>query len=283
MTSAFIGTLRFVTFVLWTLVALVPYLVLLGLKWQGYTRYVRGYFRVVARICGFDVVVRGVQAQSTSAMLFIANHASYLDIIILGSLLPACFVAKSEVAGWPGFGFLSRIARTVFVERKRNGTGRERSLLRQRLEGGDSLILFPEGTSNDGNRVLPFKSSLFAVAEDAHADGSAMVVQPVSVAYTRLDGIPMGRAFRPFYAWYGDMTLAGHLLQALGLGRVTVEVVFHAPVTLADFGGRKALANHCHDVVAQGVVRALAGRPDLPAKPLPALPKPAADAGAVAG
>lgn len=267
MISTVVASARLLGFALWTLLLLGPYLVVLAMGWKGFSRYVRFYFRIVARICGFHVAIRGAAAAGPGAVLYVANHASYLDIIVLGSLLPACFVAKSEVAGWPGFGFLSRIARTVFVDRRRGGTAKERAALRRRLDGGDSLILFPEGTSNDGNRVLPFKSSLFAVAEDPHADGSPMVVQPVSVAYTRLDGMPMGRALRPFYAWYGDMTLAGHLVAALGLGEVTVEVVFHAPVTLRDFKDRKALAHHCHDVVNHGVVTALAGRLDQPRIP----------------
>lgn len=264
MISPAIAVLRFLGFVLWTLVAMGPYLALLTLGWKGYSRYARRYFRVVCRLCGLRVVSHGTPAGGVWPVLFVANHASYLDIIVLGSLLPACFVAKSEVAGWPGFGFLARIAQTAFVDRRRGGTAKERSLLRRRIEDGDSLILFPEGTSNDGNRVLPFKSSLFAVAETPLADGSPLVVQPVSVAYTRLDGMPMGRALRPFYAWYGDMALAGHLLAALGLGRATVEVIFHAPVSIRDFKDRKALANHCHDVVHTGVVRALAGRLDAP-------------------
>lgn len=130
------------------------------------------------------------------------------------------------------------------------------------------LILFPEGTSNDGNRVLPFKSAFFAAAE------GALPVQPVSIAYTRLDGLPMQRAFRPFYAWYGGMTLADHLFAALGLGNPTVDVIFHPPVSIADFHDRKALANHCHDVINHGVALALAGRlpPDgtAPVRPPPA-------------
>ncbi|CAA7624505.1 1-acyl-sn-glycerol-3-phosphate acyltransferase [Magnetospirillum sp. UT-4] len=271
MVNPFVATLRLIAFLGWTLVLLPPYLAVLAASGFHAARFTRFYFRRVARICGFHVVVHGTPAGLVRPVMFVSNHSSYLDIVILGSLLPACFVAKTEVAGWPGFGFLARIARTVFVARRRGGSARERDLLRRRLDGGDSLILFPEGTSNDGNRVLPFKSSLFAVVEAPLADSSLPVVQPVSVAYTRLDGMPMGRAFRSFYAWYGDMTLAGHLFEALGLGEATVEVTFHAPVTLADFGDRKALANHCHDVVANGVVRALCGRP-LP----PALPHPAA-------
>lgn len=262
MSSPFIATLRFLAFVLWTLLALPPYLVLIAAGWRGYCRYTRAYFRVVNRLLGFHVVVRGAAIAADRPVLFIANHASYLDILILGSVLDACFVAKAEVAGWPGFGFLARIAKTVFIDRKRGATVRERDQISGRLAAGDSLILFPEGTSNDGNRVLPFKSAFFAVAQNKTAGGQPLPVQPVSVAYTRLDGRVMGRAFRPFYAWYGDMTLVGHLFPALGLGELTVEVVLHPVVTIADFADRKGLANHCHDVVSHGVVAALAGRLD---------------------
>lgn len=261
MISSALSIFRLLAFVVWTLLALPAYLVILATGSRLYIRYARAYFRVVNRLVGFDVVVRG-RIESRHPTLFIANHASYLDIIVLGALVEASFVAKSEVASWPGFGFLSRIAQTVFVDRRKGGTARERDLLLARLESGRSLILFPEGTSNDGNRVLPFKSSLFAVAEDAARKGEILPVQPVSVAYTRLDGLPLTRALRQFYAWYGDMTLAGHLPAALGLGRVTIEVTFHPTVTIADFPDRKALANHCHDVISHGVVTALAGRVD---------------------
>jgi 1-acyl-sn-glycerol-3-phosphate acyltransferase len=262
MISPAISVLRFTAFVLWTLLALGPYFVLLAVGSRHWLGYIRFYWRVVNRLLGFKVVVRG-QPVVPAPVLFVANHASYLDILILGSVLPAVFVAKGEVAGWPGFGFLARVARTVFIERRPGATAVGRDLLRQRLDDGTSLILFAEGTSNDGNRVLPFKSSLFAVADREVGSGTEarpLPVQPVSVAYTRLDGLPMSRALRPLFAWYGDMTLGGHLPKALGLGRLTVEVEFHPVVTLADFGSRKGLASHCHDVVANGVTRALAGR-----------------------
>lgn len=264
MTNRFVAILRFLSFALWTLVAMGPYLVLLAMGSRLCAGYTRRYFRVVTRLCGFRVKTRGALLETGAPVLYVGNHASYLDIIILGSVLKANFVAKAEVAGWPGFGFLARIARTVFVARKRGGTAAERDALTNRLKAGDSLILFPEGTSDDGNRVLPFKSSLFAVAEMPGPDGLPLPVQPFSIAYTRLDGMPVCRALRPYYAWYGDMTLAGHLLDALGLGAAEVEVVLHPPVSLAEFADRKALCNHCHDVVGQGVVKALAGRLDGP-------------------
>ncbi|MEX3930174.1 lysophospholipid acyltransferase family protein, partial [Paraburkholderia sp. BR10936] len=152
------------------------------------------YHGVCARLMGLDVVVRGQRADGP--VLFVSNHSSYLDITVLGSQIPGSFVAKSEVGSWPFFGLLARLQRTVFVERKaRASVDKQRDDIGSRLDAGDSLILFPEGTSSDGNRTLPFKTALFAVAA-RRIDGRPLTVQPVSVAATRLDGIPMGFAFR---------------------------------------------------------------------------------------
>ncbi|ARJ66357.1 acyl-phosphate glycerol 3-phosphate acyltransferase [Magnetospirillum sp. ME-1] len=265
MISVPVAVLRFLGFVLWTLVLIPPFLVLRLVSRPRIPAYTRVYWRGVMAIIGYDVVVRGRPVENGSPVLYVANHASYLDIIVLGSLLRAYFVAKSEVAGWAGFGFLARISRTVFIERSRGATARERNGLLTRFDLGESLILFAEGTSNDGNQVMPFKSSFFSVAEGEvrGTDGlpQPVSVQPVSVAYTRLDGLPITRALRPHLAWYGDMTLAPHLIGALGMGRITVEVEFHPPVTVAQFGSRKGLSAHCHKVISDGLTRMLAGRP----------------------
>ncbi|TDQ85421.1 lyso-ornithine lipid acyltransferase [Dongia mobilis] len=220
----------------------------------------RLYHRLTCRILGIDVEMRGMPSPRHPT-LFVANHGSYLDIPILGSLITGAFVAKSEVAGWPMFGWLSKMQRTVFVDRRRHTTHRQRDSLQRQLELGDDLILFPEGTSNDGNRVLPFRSALFSVAEREVA-GQPLTVQPVSVAYVGLGALPMGHRHRPYLAWYGDMTLGGHLWNFVRLPRVRVVVEFHPVVTIADFGSRKALAQHCYDKVSGGVSAALAGRSD---------------------
>jgi len=195
--------------------------------------------------------------------LFVANHVSYLDIIVLSSILDASFIAKSEVADWPVLGLLARLQRTLFVERRRPRAANQRDAISERLGVGDSLILFPEGTSNDGQHVLPFKSALFSVAE-RRGTGKPLTIQPVSLAYTRLDGIPLHRAFRPHYAWFGDMTLMPHMFQMLGMGRVTVEVIFHDPVIGDRFDTRKGLAEFCRRVIVLGVDSALSGRPARP-------------------
>ena len=222
------------------------------------------YHRRCCRILGFRVERRGRRSRAHPT-LYACNHVSYFDIMILGSLIPASFVAKAEVGRWPFFGWLARLQQTVFVARRGREAGSHLDELRARLEAGDDLILFPEGTSSDGNRVLPFKSTLFAAAEKP-VRGQPLCVQPVSIAYTRLDGVPMGRYLRPFFAWFGDMELAGHLWHAAGLGRATVLVEFHKTVTVAEFGSRKALSAHCETAVSRGLANALAGRRPMRAK-----------------
>jgi 1-acyl-sn-glycerol-3-phosphate acyltransferase len=217
------------------------------------------YHRRCCRILGFHVETHGRQS-TVHPTLYASNHVSYLDIMVLGSLIEGSFVAKAEVADWPLFGWLARLQRSVFVERRGREAVAHRDEMGERLDQGDDLILFPEGTSSDGNRVLPFKSALFSVAERRPRD-QPLLVQPVSVAYTRLDGVPMGRYLRPFFAWYGDMDMGSHLWQAMGLGWVTVVVEFHPPVTIDDFGSRKALSEQCYARVSAGVAAALTGRP----------------------
>jgi len=223
------------------------------------------YHRFLCRLIGVRVIVRGTP-HADGACLFTANHTSWLDIPIMSSVLPISFVAKSEVAGWPFFGTLARLQETVFVEReRRTRTAESRNLIHSRIAQGDRLVLFPEGTSSDGNRVLTFKSALMSVAQLAIVKGEDdreddLVVQPVSVAYTSLHGLPMGRYNRPFFAWYGDMELVPHLWEAFKRGPIDVVMEYHRPVTIRELGNRKALANYCESCCRIGLARALTGR-----------------------
>ena len=250
------AALRLTAYLVWTFLCLPPYLVLLALgRASGLSRL---YWRIVCRLVGFKLVIYGDMAHEAPT-LFVCNHVSYLDILVLGGLLPGRFVAKSDVAGWPGIGLLAKLGRTVFIHRRPILAASQTAMLATHLRDKDSLIIFPEGTSTDGNRVLSFKSALFSAAE-VMVDGLPILVQPVTLAYTRLNGLPMGRAFRPFFAWYGDMTLLPHLWQALGQGRVQVEVEFHPPVRQSDYATRKSLALHCQRQIRHGHSRALSGR-----------------------
>lgn len=227
------------------------------------------YHRFLCRLIGIRVMTRGTPHEG-GACLIAANHTSWLDIPIIASLQPCSFVAKSEVAGWPFFGTLARLQRTVFVEReRRTRTAHSRNEIHARIAAGDRLVLFPEGTSSDGNRVLSFKSALMSVAQLTVVNGEEdrendIAVQPVSVAYTGLYGMPMGRYFRPFFAWYGDMELFPHLWEAFMTGPIEVTVEYHQPVTIREIGNRKALAAYCEERCRHGVAQALVGRWDTP-------------------
>jgi len=218
----------------------------------------RWFHRLSCRLLGIEVKVTGRICTAQPA-LFVSNHVSYVDILVLGSLLDASFVAKSDVSAWPLIGWLARLSGTVFVDRRRASTNVQRDLIGARLADGGRLILFAEATTSDGNRTLPFKTSLFSAAD--HAKGHDLPVQPVSLAYTCLDGMPLGRTWRPYISWYGDMTLGGHLWQMLCLGSWKVEVMFHDPIDRRQFANRKELAQHCHTIVSDGVSTLLTGRP----------------------
>jgi 1-acyl-sn-glycerol-3-phosphate acyltransferase len=259
------AALRLALVLAWTFLLIPPYAALLVLR-GPYRRMARFYWRTAGYMLGIRVRTHGAPVK-TGPVLFVANHASYLDIAVLGSVIDAGFVAKQEVGTWPGINIIAKLGRTVFVERKSGRAAEQRDAITERLESGEGLILFPEGTSNDGNRVLPFKSALFSVAERRIRE-QPLTVQPVSVAYTRLDGMPVGMAWRPFFAWYGDMELAPHAWWMMGFGRLEAQVVFHPPVTIEQFTSRKTMSEHCYRTVSRGVALANAGRLALLAAPV---------------
>lgn len=205
------------------------------------------------------VEMRGEPAQA-GPVLFVSNHVSWMDVPVLGKLIDASFIAKHEVATWPIFGLLAKCQRTVFIERKARRTADHRDEMLVRLEQGDSLVLFPEGTSGDGLRVLPYKSAFLSLAEKTYA-GKPLCVQPVSIAFTYLNNMPVGRRATSLYAWVGDEDLLPHLWRYLAAGPGKVVVEFHPPVTIEQFASRKELANYCRNVTRQGIDDAKTGRP----------------------
>jgi len=221
------------------------------------------YHRQVCRLLGIRINVEGAVARDRPVLL-VANHTTWLDIPVLSAVAPVSFVAKTEVASWPFVATLARLQRTVFVDRtRRSAVGTAAGEIGDRLARGDAIVLFAEGTSSDGNRVLPFMTSLFAAARPSSAEANAApeaVVQTLSVVYTRLHGLPLDRADRPGVAWYGDMEMRGHAWELLKAGPLDVDIRVGDPVPLASFADRKALARHSEAEVREQVVRKLRGR-----------------------
>lgn len=222
------------------------------------------WHRVATRLVGIRVRQDG-QPSDERPLLIVANHASWVDITILGSLMPLSFIAKSEVSGWPVFGLFAKLQRTVFVNRtKRAHTGRAADEVAERMAAGDAMVLFAEGTSNDGNSVLPFRSALLGAATRAAGNGGEGIkvwVQPLSLAYRGFYGVPMGRAHRPHAAWYGDMELAGHLWGIFTHGALDVTVSWGEPVLVERTTDRKALTRRLERQVRAMTIASLLQKP----------------------
>ena len=188
--------------------------------------------------------------------LFVSNHFSWADIPILGQKLRARFVAKADIGEGGALAFFCAQQRTLYVDRDdRRGSKEQGNMLVDALQAGDSVILFPEATTNDGRRARPFKSSLFAGLTDGRLPG--VKVQPISIAFTRVRSMPIKRSLWPFLCWLGDYSIGESVRDWLRLRHVHAEVVFHEPVDPEDFPDRKALTRYCYETVHRGYRRAM--------------------------
>ena len=279
---------RGVSALLWTLPAMPAQAVCLLLPGRAKVVFARVFWAVFTRLIGIHVRVVGAPAgqarggrggetrpgvarqaagaKHKRAVVYVSNHSSWVDVPVLGGLLEGRFIAKADVLRWPLISSVARLGRTVFVSRVRGSTGKERDEMRAVLVGGDSLILFPEGTSSDGSRVLPFRSAFFALAEAARGEAAPPppLIQPVSLVYDRLGGLPAGRASRPVFAWYGDMDIASHFWRLGQYSGLRATVLLHAPLDPAQFADRKALAQAVWQVVADGASTLRQNRPAQP-------------------
>ncbi len=218
------------------------------------------YHRALCALIGVRIREIGYRS-TTSPALILSNHVSWLDICVISALTPVVFVAKNEVAGWPVLGWLAKLQRTIFINRQaRHKTGEATAEIAGRLLGGDAVVLFAEGTSSDGTRVLPFRSALVGAVHRALGDSTHpthVAVQPMSLAYVGFGGVPMGRSLRERVAWYGDAELLPHLLAVLSSGAVDVTVSW-GEATAYDIGAdRKAIAREAEKSVRRMTAAAL--------------------------
>lgn len=222
--------------------ALVP-LQLLTMKtrlWDQW-RVLRLWHGLNLKALGFRVHQQG-RMTTRRPLVVAANHVSWTDISVIGSHCDVSFIAKADMAGWPLIGWLARLQRTIFIERDRRRTsGAQASEIAQRLGQGEAVVLFAEGTTGDGNLVLPFKSTLFGAATRAISEGAVdkVYIQPLTIAYTRVQGMPMGRRHRPLASWIGDTELAPHAAALLREGAVDVELHFGEPIEFRPGDDRK--------------------------------------------
>ena len=245
-----------------TLVLLPVQLIGLRFNLKIRRRIPRLWHRVACRVLGLKVRVHGTLEQKRP-LLLAANHASWKDILVLGSVADVVYIAKAEVRGWPVFGVLARLQATIFVEREqRQKTGDQVNEIAERLTAGEIVVLFPEGTTSDGNRLMEIKTSLFGAAASAvpHAPDGVVFIQPVSIAYTGVHGMAMGRFHRPLAAWPGDIELLPHLMGVVREGAVDVDVDFGERVEYSRASNRKQVSREVESRIRAMLGARLRGR-----------------------
>ena len=202
------------------------------------------FHKLLIWLLSVQIEFEGEINKSNNCNLYISNHISYLDIPILGSNYPLRFVAKSEVEVWPLFGFLAKLARTIFISRNRFDSLNQKSKIFKSLSSDEKVFIFPEGTTSDGNRVLDFKSSSFSALE-----GKNLIIQPIVILYSELNGIPINRWLRPVIAWYGDMDLKPHLSALVNLRSIRARLIYLDKVNAKNFSSRKNLCKHLENKI----------------------------------
>ncbi len=201
--------------------------------------------RLLCLFIGLKIKVEG-EIANIRPLLLISNHVSYLDILILGTKTPALFTPKSEMEKWPVLSTVCKLLNCIFIERSGDKIRDAQVKIHEAFAAGEVVSIFPEGTTGNGRHILPFKSSLFSIAEEK-INGRELFVQPAIISYTAIRSLPIDSTQWPHIAWYGDMMLAPHVWKLLQLGRIDAKLTFLPAVTLSQFGNRKKLAAHCHD------------------------------------
>ena len=205
---------------------------------------IKWFHKLVLWLVNIKVEKEGFIVNNHRRILFVSNHLSYIDIPVLGSLLPLKFVAKSDVKKWPIFGHLAKIGDTIFVGRVKKYISFEKNVIEKLIENGDKVVIFPEGTTSDGIRVLDFKSSLMSAVESKDC-----LVQPIVISYVGINGIPLTRRLKPIVAWYGDMEFKSHLINVIRLFSISAKVKFLSPINAKDFNDRKSMTNFLQNVI----------------------------------
>jgi 1-acyl-sn-glycerol-3-phosphate acyltransferase len=242
---------RLAVLVVFTALLIPLQLLALRFGWQMLHTLPMRFHRLVLRLFHVRVIVRGTPPQRV-ATLVVANHVSWLDIPVIGSLRPLSFVAKSDIEAWPVVGLFAKLQRSVFIDRQRKrATAEVNEQVGLRLGNGEVIVLFPEGTTGDGNRLLPFRSSIVGAAQATLSDPAqgAVLLQPLAIQYLRQNGMPVTRRERPTIAWYGDQELMPHLGHFVRNGPLDVVVTWGEPIP---FNGNRKEAT----AAAESAVRA---------------------------
>jgi len=242
-------------FCVWVILTMPIAVITYHLNQNLHEKMVKFFLKGTLKVIGVKVVEEGFTDIPKDAVLYVSNHTSYLDILVLGSKIKVRFTPKIEISKWPVINFIVNLSLPVYIHRNASKALEQKKRIQEIIESGDSILIFPESTTNDGHEVLPFKSSLFSVAEPdegTHQDDH-IAVQPISIVYTHIDGEQANIKNMDKVAWYGDMKFLPHFWNLLAARGAKVKIMYHSEIYYEDFGDRKALSRHCEEVITKGV------------------------------
>ncbi|MBL8641386.1 MAG: 1-acyl-sn-glycerol-3-phosphate acyltransferase [Alphaproteobacteria bacterium] len=249
----FIAGFKTFLIAIWTiLIATIQSLFLLIYKGKASYVLPRIWHKGMCKIIGLKVQIRGTPVHEKQ-LIYISNHLSYLDIPVIGSVLKASFIGKDDIAGWPIIGHLAKAQQTAFISRTSRNAKKVANALDVMLADGKSLILFPEGTSSTGETVLPFKSSLFSIAQPKNLP--VIPIQPFIIDLIDADGKPLTPQTRDYYAWYADMEFAPHIWIFMQTKGATVRLTFLDVITPKEGQDRKELCRIVEEQISSGLNR----------------------------
>ena len=211
----------------------------------------RLFHRIGCLFLGLRVEVIGQPATGRPTLL-VSNHISWTDIVAVGSVADVTFVAKREVGDWPFVGMMARLQKTIFVDRtRRSDAGRTAQEMGTHMADGNAVLLFAEGQSDIGTHVLPFRSALVGAAQHAMIEAGAndVLIQPLTIAYTRLQGLPVSRNERSLIAWIKSKSVKQNIREILGGPIKDVTVAFGTPIPLGENDNRKQVTKQAEDQV----------------------------------
>lgn len=247
------SAIKFILFLLCTILCLITSIFTYNFWREGHEKLIKLYLLTVLKIFNVKVEEDKSEKLPDDAVLYVSNHTSYLDVIVLGSRISVRFTPKIEVSRWPIMNILVNLSLPVYIDRNIQKSLEQKQTIREIIDNGDSIMIFPEATTNDGTKVLPFKSSLFSVAEPDENKQQNVKVQPISIVYTHIDGEPATDDNIDKISWYGDMKFLPHFWSLLGAKGATVKIIYHPGVTYEDFGNRKELSKHCENIITAGI------------------------------
>ena len=232
----------------------------LGLEWNFLPRL---FHRVGCIFLGMRVTVIGEPAHNRPTLLT-ANHISWTDIIAIGSVADVTFVAKTGVRDAFFVGFMASLQKTIYVDyNRRSDTKRTNAEMAKRLARNGAVLLFAEGHRDLGNHVQPFRSALVGAAQAAMKEAGAkdVAIQPVTIAYTRLQGMPVSRADRATISGIGSKSFKAVVKDLLTSGVKDVTIAFGTPRPITDTDDRKKLTRIAETEVRRMLVSLNRGLP----------------------